>query len=996
MSRTYRLAGLALVAALIGSAPLAFHTRSETPKPHKEYGASKGPSAKLSRLPSTVSYDTRPLAFEPNVGQSDARVKFVSHGAGYGLFLTQDKAVFALQKGSASNRFSGTGLSSLAHSHPSEAATVRMSFIGANARPTVEALDELPGKSAYLIGNDPKKWRHDVSTYGRVRYRNVYPGIDLVYYGDQRHVEFDFVVAAGADPRTVNFELTTETANARSYVDHYGDLVTQAQGAELRFHKPAVYQPAGASEKQFVDAKFVTTGNNRFGFAVSAYDHTRPLVIDPATYLGGTADDQIQAIALSSAGVYVAGFTASNDFPGTTSRSGSQRTDTDAFVALLSADLKTLIQATYMGGTQDISGSGVAYDQANAIAVSTAGVYIAGQTSSGDFPGLIGGAQPYNAGGPSDGFVALLSPDLKTLIQSTCLGHVGDDRIYAIAVTAGLVGGGNPVPQYSVFVAGYTNSKFFPSSAGGAEPISNVGVYDDNSNTTRGDGFLAAFSADLKTLDQSTFLGGSEFDAAYAIAVPPPGGFVYVAGVTDSGGTTNANGFPDVLGGAQPENGGGPSNQDGFVALLTSDLAGFLGATYLGGNEQDQINAIAVDTENNNVYVAGYTNSTDFPGTPSSKPYPGQGSAQGSYAGNNCSPPGVYCLSFDAFVTLLNSSLTAIQNSTYLGGSGDDNAYALAALPNHVYVAGRTTSGQPGTTPFPHTQGGLQPTYMGGSGIGDAFLAEISPDLTSFRQATYLGGPFDDEALAIATAPGRSGPFQVTDVYVAGWTNSYTFVPATTDGAQPNPSRFDDGFVAELFLDSVFVLGNVAVIEQPLTAYVSTNVTVSSLNSFASSVGFSVLAPSGFTVSVNPASVQPPVGGSASTTLNITLGPSVTPGAYTLEVKGTSGQFTDSIPVTVNVRATPASMMQVVGELQGAACIDNSGVASALNDKLTTAQTEIAAGDVVDASGTLNALLNQLGSQAGKHIHTSCTYSGVSFNADAVLVADTQALLASL
>ena len=990
MSRTYSLIGVLFVLASValfafhGKRAIAHRTRGGA---NASYGAAGGPA-------SSVAYEARPLVFEPNVGQADPRVKFLSHGSGYGLFLTADQAVFSLQARhqSAADRISGTTRAHLSRSHQTDAAIVRMCLVGANANSSVEGVDELPGKAAYFIGNDARKWRTNVSTYARVKYKALYPGVDLVYYGDQRHVEFDFVVAAGADPRRVNFELITETANARSYIDRNGDLVAQAQGTELRFHKPVVYQPSGASEKQFVDAKFVTTGNKRFGFAVSAYDHTRSLVIDPATYVGGTADDQIQAIALSSAGVYVAGFTASNDFPGTTSRSGSQRTDTDAFVALLSSNLKTLIQATYIGGTQDVSGSGVADDVARAVAVSGAGVYVAGETSSGDFPGLIGGAQPYNAGGSLDGFVALLSPDLKTLIQSTCLGHVGKDRIFAIAATPGLVGGGNPVPQYSVFVAGYTDSKFFPMSAGGAEPISNVGVYDDNTNTTRGDGFAAAFSADLKTLNQSTFLGGSELDSAFAIAVPPPGGFVYVAGYTDSGGTTNANGFPDVLGGAQPENGGGPNNNDGFVALLTSDLTGFLGATYLGGNGLDTIYAMAVltsDTGNSQVYVAGYTNSTDFPGTPSSPLYPGQGSAQGSYSGVNCS--GISCLQDDAFVTVLNSSLTAIENSTYLGGTGDDVAYALAVLPNHVYVAGRTTSGKTGTTPFPNTYGGLQATYMGGSGIGDAFLAEISPDLTTFRQATYLGGQFDDEALAIAASPS----VLFTNVFVVGQTDSPSFVPSTTAGAQPMLSRFDDGFVAELFLDPFFNIGNVAGFAPALVADVSTTVTISSGNSFNSTVNLSASAPQGFTVSLEPSSIEIPSAGSASTTLSITLGPSVTPGTYTLGVQGTAGALKESIPVTVNVSATVVSTMQVIGEIQGAACID-PGIVSALNEKLTTAQAEIAAGDTQDAIGTLTAVTNQLQSQAGKHISTTCTYKGTPFNPDAVLLADVQALSASL
>jgi hypothetical protein len=918
----------------------------------------------LGGVVSPETYAGLPLSFERNVGQADSRVSFLSRGAGYGILLTGNGVMFSLH-----NR-----------------TMLRMSMVGANPNAEAAALEELPGRSSYFIGNDPGRWRTNVANFAKVQYKDVYPGIDLLFYGNHRQMEFDFVVAPGADPKAILLDLSAMSCrHSLPHIEPSGDLVMPIEGSEVRFHKPVAYQTNANGEKQLVAGNFVLRGKRRFGVAVDAYDRTRSLVIDPATYLGGTADDHINAMAVPG-GVYVAGYTASNVFPGTTGRDSS-RTDSDAFVVLLSADLKSVIHATYIGG----SGS----DSATAIAVSQDGVYVAGATSSFDFPGLLGGAQPFNAGGPSDGFVALLTPDLQTLTQSTCLGAIGRDVIHAIAVPTQRLAGG----QYSVFVAGYTESRFFPKTAGGAQEIANAGIYDTDDNTTRGDGFAAVFSTDLKNLTQATYLGGSQPDHAYAIAVPPPGGAVYVAGSTDSGGSTNANGFPGVLNGAQPENGGGFEDSDGFVVYLTSDLTTLLNATYLGGNGIDLVLAMAVlttDTGDNQIYVAGSTTSTNFPGTPSSTRYPGQGSAQGTFGGG-CLDPTVVCGTADAFVTLLDSGLNHIQNSTYLGGSGSDYATALTVLGNHVYVVGKTNSGESGTTSFPHTQGGLQPTFIGGGSFGDAFLAQLGTQLKTFGQATYLGGPFDDEALAVAVRPDPLLAARTT-VFVSGWTQTSSFfIPATTGGAQPAPSGSDDGFVAKLSLDQDWLFTTAtATVPAMLNGSGNTTLLVSSVNSFASVVNFGVSAPAGFSTTLNPTTVTVSEGGSASTTLGITVGPSVTPGSYTLRLNSTSGGLTNSVLVSVIVSATTAGISNVIATLRNAGCIDNAGIANALTSKLSAAQGSLNRNDTSEAVSTLRALLNQLQAQAGKHISTSCTVNGVSFNPDSTLVTDVNALIENL
>ncbi|MFN3711941.1 MAG: SBBP repeat-containing protein, partial [Alishewanella aestuarii] len=360
----------------------------------------------------------------------------------------------------------------------------------------------------------------------------------------------------------------------------------------------------------------------------------------------------------------------------------------DAFVAKLSNDLKTLIQATYLGGSSWDPAYAIAFDSsatylggsgwgttAYAIALDSFGnVYVAGETKSDNFPGTSGGAQQKHGGGFSDAFVAKLSNDLKTLIQATYLGGSGNDIAYAITLDSS----GN------VFVAGYTNSDDFPGTTNGAQPNRGGGR----------DAFVAKLSNDLKTLIQATYLGGSSWNEARAIAVDSSGN-VFVAGYTYS------YNFPGTFGGAQQTYGGG---KDAFVAKLSNDLRTLIQATYLGGSYADEARAIALDSFGN-VYVAGYTESDDFPGT--------FGGAQQKHGGG----------SSDAFVAKLSNDLKTLIQATYLGGSNGDIAWAIALdSSGNVYVAGLTYSYN-----FPGTSGGAQQKH---GGDRDAFVAKLTGDLS--------------------------------------------------------------------------------------------------------------------------------------------------------------------------------------------------------------------------------------------------------------------------
>ena len=405
-----------------------------------------------------------------------------------------------------------------------------------------------------------------------------------------------------------------------------------------------------------------------------------------------------------------------------------------------------LVQSTYLGG------SGVDEPFALAIHPTSGDVYLTGTTTSTNFPGTAGGAQPANAGGcgaSTDAFVARLTADLRTLTQATYLGGSCDDHATALAI--------HPASG-DVYVAGFTNSTDFPGTTGGAQPAN--GAVPDSFTA---DAFIARLTADLTTLTRATYLGGTLDEQGWALSIPSTSGNVYIAGWTRS---TN---FPGTAGGAQPANGGGSA--DAFTAHLTADLTTLTKSTYLGGSGEDIAFALTIHPVSGDVYVAGYTNSTDFPGT--------LGGAQATLGGGN-NP--------DAFVARLTADLTTLTKSTYLGGFGQDIAYALAIHPTSgdVYVAGFTSSPD-----LPGTTGGAQPANAGDT---DAFIARLTVDLTGLTKATYLGGSGGDgaRALAIHTTSG--------DVYVAGPTSSTDF-PRTIGGAQAIYGGGGDAFAARFTAD---------------------------------------------------------------------------------------------------------------------------------------------------------------------------------------------------
>src|SRR3989454_4213011 len=526
-----------------------------------------------------VTYGKLPLIFEANQGQTDPQVKFLSRGSGYTLFLTPTEAVLTLTKADAQAKRRFSGETSLAEPEKQAATVLRMKLLGANPTPRVTGVEELCGRSNYFIGNDPAKWRANVPTYANVEYRDVYPGVNLVYYGNQRQLEFDFIVAPGADPQRIR--LGVEGAD-RLDLDAEGDLVVHTGGAQVRLQQPHVYQMANGV-RQEIESRYVLNDHHQVEVWVAAYDTHKPLVIDPtlaySTYLGGTGFDEGFGISVDSLGqAYVTGVTASLAFPTTAGAFQSSSPGGDAFVTKLNPTGAALVYSTYLGGTNLDVGLGIAVD-------SLGQAYVTGETFSVDFPTTAGAFQRSSAGGISDAFVTKLNAAGAALVYSTYLGGTDFDEGFGIAVDS----------LGQAYVTGVSASLDFPMTAGAFQPRFAGGSLD---------AFVTKLNPTGVALAYSTYLGGTGDEEGFGIAVDATGN-AYVTGLTNS----NLD-FPTTAGAFQPSSPGGFS--DAFVTKLNPTGAALAYSTYLGGTCDEYGFGIAVDATGN-AYVTGITVSPDFP-----------------------------------------------------------------------------------------------------------------------------------------------------------------------------------------------------------------------------------------------------------------------------------------------------------------------------------------------------------------------------------------------
>jgi hypothetical protein len=487
-------------------------------------------------------YGQLPLSFEQNQGQVESNVKFFSRGNGYTLFLTADEAVLAL-----SSRVQAAS------------AVLHMKLLGGNPAPAIAGFEELPGKTNYYTGKDPTRWRTNVATYAKVTYPDVYPGIDLAYYGNQRQLEHDWIVRPGADPRAIRFAFEGATSIE---VDSSGDLVLTTGAGEVRLRKPAIYQESGGQRREIAGA-FAPSSTGEVGFTVGGYDRARPLVIDPvlaySTYLGGSSGDSGSAIAVDATGsAYLTGETWSIDFPSDIPGPPSSRKD--VFVTKLNPGGTALIYSAYYGGTAD--------DSARALAIDSAGnAYVTGITSSADFP-TVNALQPAQ-GDSDDAFVAKFD-DSGRLVYSTYYGGVSYDYGYGIAADSA----GN------AYVVGTTRSSRVPAVPGG-DPGSTARVYR---------AFVAKLDPSGTGLVYHTYFGADDDETFGSAIAIDSGRNAYITGTIYSARFTTA---------------------DAFVAKFSSSGSPVSSMNH-GGSDWDLGESIALDSWGN-VYVAGVTGSADFP-----------------------------------------------------------------------------------------------------------------------------------------------------------------------------------------------------------------------------------------------------------------------------------------------------------------------------------------------------------------------------------------------
>jgi hypothetical protein len=636
------------------------------------------------------------LSFVANDGQADKNVKFISRGSGYSVTLAPTTFTLAV--------------TSQPRKNDRATSVVQATLLGGNAAASLTGLERQLTTTNYFIGSDPRKWKTNIPNYTKVKYSGAYPGIDLVFYGNQNLLEYDFVVSPGANPNVIALGYEGITGMR---VDEKGDLLLRTDAGEVRQSRPVVYQQID-NARRIVPASYLIKDNKQIAFKIAAYDRSKPLVIDPtlafSTYIGGRGPDLANSIAIDSEGnSYITGTTVSTDFPVTPGAFDTQKTnpDNDVFVAKLNSTGTALIYSTYFGGSNREAGNDIAVDGAG-------NAYVIGLTESADIPTTPGAFRTTPVGTDEfDIFAFKLNATGTALSYSTFLGPVvGDGIAVDSAGNAYLTGSANgdypttpgafqTVPGgssdvfvtklnstgtalvYSTFLGGSgfdvgtdividsSGNAYVTGQAGTGFPVT-PGAFQTTFGGTD-DAFVAKLNSTGTALVYSTFLGGSATDIGNGIAINEAGN-AYVTGQAGAG-------FPVTPGAFQSVKAAG---QDAFVTELTPTGNALVYSTYLGGDGNDFGNGIALDTSGN-ASVAGLTTSTDFPTTADA--------IQSDYGGNN-----------DGFVTRLNPTGTGLVFSSYLGGVSSDSARSIRVDgAGSIYLAGNTAS-----TDFPITPGAFQ------------------------------------------------------------------------------------------------------------------------------------------------------------------------------------------------------------------------------------------------------------------------------------------------
>lgn len=676
--------------------------------------SSRSISAEPAPPSSSISFANLPLAFEQNNGQVDRSIKFLSR---------QNSAQLCLLPGETLVGF------------PNSRTPLRMKFSGANLFAEIKGVDALPGHENYLLGNQQTNWRTDVPTFRKVIYEEIYPHTNLIYYGSERELEYDFQLAPGADPDLIRISFDRQ---ARLRLSADGSLVISVRNNEVIQRKPVVYQETDG-RRQPIAGRYVLLSKHEIGFAVGAYDRRRTLIIDPtlvfSTYLGGAGDDTGSSIARDASGnIYIAGSTTSVNFPTHGAAFSTNKGLTDIFVTKIDPTGASIIYSTYIGG------SGI--DRADGITVDPDGnAYVVGRVgdTSTDFPTTAGALATSYRGGDFDGIVFKLNAGGNALVYSTFLGGDDNDSTEGIALDS----------SRNAYLTGGTRSTSFPVTANAFQSF--------RAGDT--DAFLTKLNAAGSAVLYSTLLGGSSTDRGSGVVVDASGN-AYVAGYSGSPDFPTQNAFQIFSGGSF----------DAFVAKIDTSgngAASLVFSTYLGGIGDDKAYGIALDNSGSNLYIAGQTSSNNFPLL-------------------NPVQPGFGGL-YDAFVARLSTTGTKVYAS-YLGGSGDDRANGVTVnSAGEAYVTGFTSS-----TNFPT----VSPLQIANAGGFDAFLAKLNSGGSVLLYSTYFGGSGNESNTTTVTSTNPIAVDSSNNAYLVGYTSS-TNVP-TASALQSSSAGGQDVFLAKI------------------------------------------------------------------------------------------------------------------------------------------------------------------------------------------------------
>ena len=793
-----------------------------------------------------------PLFFEPNQGQfafeaGDSRAKFVNRGAGYSVFLGSEGAILSL----ASHERQANKSTQTTAGTATRLEFLEMKLAGANPHAVVRAADPATGESHYFIGNDPSKWRQGVPHFARVRYEGIYPGINLVFYGRQGQLEYDFQVAPGADPAQAQLEFD----GAKQIEIKDGALVLATERGSVRLESPRVYQEVNGTRRP-VEAAFVLRGSNRAGFALGEYDRSRELIIDPtlnfATYFGGNADEGATSVAVDgNLNIYLAGSTMSPNlpvincgYPTCTALNGAQNVYVAKLTPPLGSNPAALQNVTYLGGSGTDTPVGIAVDGGQY-------PYVAGTTSSTDFPTITTNAYQSKIYAGSTGtthvFVTRLKQDFSQLMYSSYLSGNGTDAASGMTID----------PNGRIYVMGTTTSNNTANAGASIQfPASTIpqGVAFQAISNSATQFFVTKVDTNASgygSIAYSTYFGGANFNPPSGVTGPTAigGGIavditgdIYFTGKTNftytgcSGCATTD--FP-ILDAYQPCLDTPPAavivnpqactpststtSADAFVAKLNPSVSQgqqLLWSTYLGGTGDDGGVGIALDIGAANVYVVGTTNSGDFINTGLVSTFAAFQKCLNNTPFSNTTIV-VTCSATttanDAFVARLTNPTNVIGTTatnvavnyfSYLGGAGDEAGTAITVDSNSgAVITGSTASTFTANTDgtFPLTP---NPSSIGQSnltGAQDAFIARLNTSATVGQATTaswaaYYGGSITNSG-APSTTSGTGIALDVNqNAYVAGITNSKDLsVPKAlqpTNGDTTGDTY--DAFVAQL------------------------------------------------------------------------------------------------------------------------------------------------------------------------------------------------------